>query len=129
MKVSRKFLKNVKFTFHYGSILMSFPASRSGSMYLFTFHYGSILIKIYFLKLLHYTRFTFHYGSILISTSIPTKDFIDKFTFHYGSILITNNILNDSLDMIYIPLWFYSNIANCTPLLVIRDLHSTMVLF
>ena len=56
------------------------------------------------------TLFTFHYGSILIVIPYFRYSVTDTFTFHYGSILIKYNQLdNYYLELIYIPLWFYSN--------------------
>ena len=56
---------------------------------------------------------------------------VNAFTFHYGSILIPDTLDKVStFDVIYIPLWFYSN--NGMSLYNIVNewyLHSTMVLF
>ena len=75
----------------------------------FTFHYGSILISVLVVADDVVYLFTFHYGSILINSVSFLKSLI-KFTFHYGSILIfSGNTCFNSAIIIYIPLWFYSN--------------------
>ena len=76
------------------------------------------------------TEFTFHYGSILIVQESHAWREITRFTFHYGSILIAIAKQRIRIVMIYIPLWFYSNL-----IMFYRNrnsyiyLHSTMVLF
>ena len=54
----------------------------------FTFHYGSILIMLGLIIKVIVNIFTFHYGSILIIFDIQLQQMAIIFTFHYGSILI-----------------------------------------
>ena len=54
----------------------------------------------------------------------------DIFTFHYGSIQISSTVIVHTTIMeIYIPLWFYSNIKKLEFIVLVKNLHSTMVLF
>ena len=75
----------------------------------FTFHYGSILIEEGLIVPSTIVSFTFHYGSILILTKSTTEVLSSSFTFHYGSILIKTIMVSIPYTAIYIPLWFYSN--------------------
>ena len=53
-----------------------------------------------------------------------------KFTFHYGSIQMKSAWTNLLTGIsIYIPLWFYSNQHREPLMVLIINLHSTMVLF
>ena len=76
---------------------------------LFTFHYGSILISFATNVYAYTASFTFHYGSILIQGKSRVHNRAVIFTFHYGSILIYKINTSNSNNPIYIPLWFYSN--------------------
>ena len=73
--------------------------------------------------------FTFHYGSILISIVAAEDIITPEFTFHYGSILICEKFSLELPRLIYIPLWFYSNVMSSESADIIMHLHSTMVLF
>ena len=75
--------------------------------------------------------FTFHYGPIQMMTS-KQKEFIETvFTFHYGPIQIKRaDKLLCKHNIIYIPLWSYSNLRQFIKNLKWNThLHSTMVLF
>ena len=75
--------------------------------------------------------FTFHYGPIQINCSITLSTSYAVFTFHYGPIqMATQDTLVWAANLIYIPLWSYSNQRNQNDTYIcILDLHSTMVLF
>ena len=75
---------------------------------LFTFQYGSIQIGILEALTNNKKWFTFQYGSIQINA----KQYLQcckAFTFQYGSIQISYSPLANSVLLIYIPIWFYSN--------------------
>ena len=109
-KTSIQILLHLIFTFHYGSILITSKALNNFSPTKFTFHYGSILILLKFDRPHARTKFTFHYGSILIKPLFYFDVTTKRFTFHYGSILIWCLPIWNSPVIIYIPLWFYSNL-------------------
>ena len=75
----------------------------------FTFQYGSIQIPPYFPKSTLDRIFTFQYGSIQMSFSLSIDEVESLFTFQYGSIQMYQSLINLLKNVIYIPIWFYSN--------------------
>ena len=75
-------------------------------------------------------NFTFQSGSILIDSQNKPININIVFTFQSGSILILCAPTYPFLCSLYIPIWFYSNIA-CTMFSVSLppSLHSNLVLF
>ena len=79
----------------------------------FTFHYGSILItRPKYIEPLR-EAFTFHYGSILIQK----KNLSEKLPQIYIPLWFYSNLIvtfcQEVHFLIYIPLWFYSNVLFC----------------
>ena len=100
------------------------------TLYAFTFHSGTILIRGNF-RLVHpLFIFTFHSGTILINTIIYWLRNVLPFTFHSGTILI--QILPNFIPIIllYIPLWYDSNLYHARMHAQNHSaLHSTLVRF
>ena len=76
----------------------------------FTFQYGSIQMLRDAAAQMTDTTFTFQYGSIQIVVVKKAKNCRIKFTFQYGSIQIKAHRPSCNLPLIYIPIWFYSNV-------------------
>ena len=76
----------------------------------FTFQSGSIQIFLASKNDESFSRFTFQSGSIQIIGDNLGNDMSSTFTFQSGSIQIQAICIKDTHMLLYIPIWFYSNL-------------------
>ena len=117
------------FTFHYGSIqiinelrIKDLLWDLHSTMVLFKWHWMLQSLRIFYY--LHSTMVLFKFQRAIVKIALK------RFTFHYGSIQMFVLMILLVLIVIYIPLWFYSNLNPFSfNVIYTFNLHSTMVLF